>query len=321
MQKILNLFILMIIKSTLMFAQWTNDPTLNTPVCISPGEQQNPLIISDGNNGAIICWMDVLTVQVYVQRINSSGYKMWDPLGLRITPLSDYHPNYSIISDQQGGAILTWETYNNGDENIYAQRLDSFGNLLWDTLGVEICVKPLPQIQPIITSDGVGGAFILWGDRESGAGVAGLYAQRINSEGQVLWATDGIPICTSPFQDPIQIHPVIVSDGEGGAIVAWDDTRNANTRVYAQRVKSDGSLQWQDNGVQISQLSGEDRVQAITKVGINEFVVAWTNGIAPYTETDILAQKISSAGEKKWSSSGVQISISVGNQYLLCDRK
>ena len=155
MQKILNLFILMIIKSTLMFAQWTNDPTLNTPVCISPGEQQNPLIISDGNNGAIICWMDVLTVQVYVQRINSSGYKMWDPLGLRITPLSDYHPNYSIISDQQGGAILTWETYNNGDENIYAQRLDSFGNLLWDTLGVEICVKPLPQIQPIITSDGL----------------------------------------------------------------------------------------------------------------------------------------------------------------------
>ena len=60
---------------------------------------------------------------------------------------------------------------------------------------------------------------------------------------------------------------MIVSDGEAGAIVAWDDTRNANTRVYAQRVKSDGSLQWQDNGVQISQLSGEDRVQAITKVG------------------------------------------------------
>ena len=321
MKKNLFLFTIFLLRSTFICPQWTNDPTLNTPVCISPGEQQNPLIISDGNNGAIICWMDALTVQVYVQRINSSGYKMWDPLGIRITPLSDYHPNYSIISDQQGGAIITWENYNNEDENIYAQRLDSFGNLLWDTLGVEICVKPLSQIQPIITSDGVGGAIILWEERESGAGVAGLYAQRINSDGQVLWATDGIPICTSPFQDPIQFHPVIVTDGEAGAIVAWDDTRNANTRVYAQKINSEGMPQWQNNGLQISQLPGEDRIQAITNVGKNEFVIAWTNGIAPYTETDILAQKISSAGEKIWSSSGVPISTSVGNQYLLCDRK
>ena len=315
MKQILLLVTIIMVGSTVVFTQWSSDPTINTPVCLSPGEQLNPLIIGDGNNGAIICWMDALTVQVYAQRINSSGYKMWDTPGIRITPLSDYHPYYSIIYDQQGGAIITWEAFNNGDDNIYAQRIDSFGNLLWDTLGVEICIKPLPQIEPIITFDGIGGAIILWQDRESGAGVCGLYAQRINSEGQVLWTANGIPICTSPFQDPIQFHPVIVSDGEAGAIVAWDDTRNANTRVYAQRVNSDGSLQWQNNGIQISQLPGEDRIQAITSVGDNEFVIAWTNGISPYTETDIFAQKITSSGEKKWISSGVPISTSVGNQY------
>ena len=315
MRKILFLFTIILLQSTYIYPQWSNDPTLNTPVCITQGEQVNPLTISDGNNGAIVCWLDASTSQIYVQRIDSSGYIMWNPIGVRLSPLSDYNFYHQITTDQQGGAIITWEAFNNGDDNIYAQRIDSFGNLLWDTLGVGICMKPLPQTEPIIISDGAGGAIILWQDRESGAGVCGLYAQRINSEGQALWAINGIPICTSPFQDPIQFHPVIVSDGEAGTIVAWDDTRNANTRVYAQRVNGDGSLQWPGNGVQISQLPGEDGIQAITSVGDNEFVIAWTNGISTFTETNIYVQKINGTGTLMWGSSGIPISTSVGNQY------
>jgi hypothetical protein len=259
--------------------------------------------------------MSLSNPQIYVQRVDSSGYIKWNPLGVRVSPLATFNYNHKIISDQHGGAIIVYNSNSNGDLNIYAQRIDAFGNLLWDTVGVEICVKPLPQIDPIITSDGSGGAFIVWEDRLSGTGVCGIYAQRISSDGEVLWATDGVPVCTSPFQDPIQFFPKIVTDNNGEIIILWDDTRNIDKQIYGQKLDSDGNRQWVNTGLQISQGTGENRLQGIFNTGQNEFIIAWTNGPSAFTETDIYAQKMDGSGNKKWSSSGVSICVSAGNQY------
>src|SRR6185436_10587527 len=54
---------------------------------------------------------------------------------------------------------------------------------------------------------------------------------------------DGIPLSTAAGD---QILPVTVSDGSGGAIVAWHD---ADGRCYAQRLNSLGVPQWTAGGV------------------------------------------------------------------------
>lgn len=315
MKNIILLIGVILLNNLITNAQWSNDPTINTPVCLTEGDQINPLIIGDGKNGAIICWMNALNLQIYVQRVDSSGYIAWNSQGVRVSPLATFNNNHKIISDGHEGAIIVWNSDNNGELNIYAQRIDTFGNLLWDTIGVEICVRPLPQIDPIIISDGSGGAFIGWEDRLSGMGVCGIYAQRINSDGEVLWATDGVPVCTSPFQDPIQFRPKIVTDNNGEIIILWDDTRNIDKQIYGQKLDSDGNRQWINTGLQISQGTGEDRLQGIFNAGQNEFIIAWTNGPSAFTETNIYIQKIDDSGNKKWSSSGVPICVSAGNQY------
>ena len=53
------------------------------------------------------------------------------------------------------------------------------------------------------------------------------------------WPSDpnlNVPLCTAAGD---QLSPTIVSDGAGGAIVVWQDSRSgsANPDVYAQRVK------------------------------------------------------------------------------------
>ena len=48
-----------------------------------------------------------------------------------------------------------------------------------------------------------------------------------------MW--DGSTVCT---REGDQYRPQLVSDGEGGAIIAWQDSRTGNEDVYAQKVNA-----------------------------------------------------------------------------------
>jgi len=51
------------------------------------------------------------------------------------------------------------------------------------------------------------------------------------------WLYNGVALCTASGD---QQHPAIVSDGSGGAIVTWMDSRSGNLDIYAQRVDGFG---------------------------------------------------------------------------------
>jgi hypothetical protein len=79
-----------------------------------------------------------------------------------------------------------------------------------------------------------------WQDKRSGNW--NVYAQRVDSTGNVQWTTDGLAICTTPSTSP-QLSPQIISDGSKGAIITWGDYRSTtNLDIYAQWVSSNGSL-------------------------------------------------------------------------------
>jgi len=147
----------------------------------------------------------------------------------------DYH---QLVSDGAGGAIITWDDWRSGDIDIYAQRVNSSGAVLWTTDGLPICTAADYQESPQLVSDGAGGAIITWDDCRS-VSYYDIYAQRVGASGAVLWANDGVPICTAANR---QGTPQLVSDGVGGAIITWEDKRNGNDDIYAQNVNPDGTL-------------------------------------------------------------------------------
>jgi hypothetical protein len=68
----------------------------------------------------------------------------------------------------------------------------------------------------------------------------GIYAQRVNASESVLWAANGIALCTATGGGG---SPIIVSDGAGGAIVTWNDYRNGtNYDIYAQSMDTHGGV-------------------------------------------------------------------------------
>jgi len=178
------------------------------------------------------------SLDIYAQRVNSSGVVQWTANGVAICTAADDQRSPQIISDATAGAIITWYDGRGGSNNdIYAQRVNSAGAVQWATNGVAIRTGFYDQLYPQITSDGSGGAIITWQDYR---GVSyDAFAQRINSAGAVQWTANGVALCTASGD---QLYPQITSDGSGGAIITWTDGRSGLTDIYAQRVHSGGSL-------------------------------------------------------------------------------
>jgi hypothetical protein len=130
-----------------------------------------------------------------------------------------------IVSDGMGGAIISWTDYRTGiTADIYSQRVNSTGAVQWTATGVIICTSANDQIKSQLVSDGNNGAYITWEDHRN-AGNSDIYAQRIASNAAINWAATGFAICTMGFD---QLNPMIVSNGNLGAIVVWQDYRSGN---------------------------------------------------------------------------------------------
>lgn len=53
------------------------------------------------------------------------------------------------------------------------------------------------------------------------------------------WRINSVPVCTAANS---QQESSIVSDGAGGAILAWQDDRNGNCDMYAQLVQATSAV-------------------------------------------------------------------------------
>lgn len=219
-----------------------------------------------------------------------------------------------MVSDNSGGAILTWTDTRNGEtKDIYAQRIDANGNLLWNADGIAICTAANEQLTPKIISDAVNGAIITWEDRRI-SNDGDIYAQRINGNGLVQWTINGVTVCNATGS---QSTPQITVDGYNGAIIAWTDGRNGNpdANIYTQRINLVGNMQFTNNGFAVCTAAYFQGSPQLVPDGNNGVIITWNDSRGNDGFADIYAQRISSTGFAYWSNNGVLICNANNNQY------
>ncbi len=220
----------------------------------------------------------------------------------------------AIISDGSGGAIITWEDFRNGNNyDVYVQRINYAGVVLWSLDGVPIATVTRDQSMPVITEDGQGGAIIVWNDFRSG-NYSDIYAQKINSNGAVQWAANGIPVC-SAVND--QRNPTVVSDGSGGAIITWQDQRDGAFDIYAQRIDANGNSLWTSEGVVICNAANKQEYPQIASDASNGAIITWQDnraGTSLNPDYDIYVQRINANGNVQWMINGLPVSSVNGQQ-------
>ena len=101
----------------------------------------------------------------------------------------------------------------------------------------------------------------------------------------------------------------MVSDGSGGAIIAWGDYRGDDRDVYAQRINASGVPQWTPNGEIVSAASGSQHEPKLLSDGSGGAIISWaderntcSNPLLPLCRNcDIYAQRVNASGVPQWA--------------------
>jgi hypothetical protein len=208
--------------------------------------------VADGAGGEIVAttWGGV-DIDIVAQRVDASGALLWTgaagpAAGVTVTAEAGVQEFPALAADGTGGAVIAWldnrsHAYSIDDHYaaaIYAQRITGAGAVAWTADGVLVSGTRVPLLLTQVIADGTGGAILAWADDRDG--VEHVFAQRLaGADGTAAWVADGMYVADAPMgQGP----PVAVSDGPGGAILVFTDSRAGTGGIYSQRLALDGTL-------------------------------------------------------------------------------
>ncbi|HTK31777.1 MAG TPA: FlgD immunoglobulin-like domain containing protein [Candidatus Saccharimonadaceae bacterium] len=286
-------------------------------ICLAVSLQTELSMTSDGSNGAFAVWMDtrsLSTEEVYVQHLIPAGADPAWPVNGRaaasFSTATELNPR--AVADGSGGVIVTWTDLRPGGDfsEVYAQHVRSNGQVdpAWPAAGLLVCTAPNNQQLPVLVADGVGGAVITWQDGR--AGNNDIYAQHVRADGTVdpAWPANGRALCTNVADEQ---PPAIISDGAGGAIVAWPDQRGGTYDIYADHVQSNGALDptWPPDGKVACAAANDQKNPTMMADGSGGSFIAWEDGRAGAFQRSVFMTHMLSYGnfEAIWTVNGIAI--------------
>jgi predicted lipoprotein with Yx(FWY)xxD motif len=290
-------------------AQWIEN---GIPICTAENWQENPDLLRSDFGMTMIVWEDARSgnEDIYAQCVDPFGNVIWTAGGIPVCTETGNQRFPVAVTDGAGGMIIMWQDSRSGDDDIYAQRLDSEGNALWTAGGVLMVTAVFGQEAIEAIPDGSGGAILTWQDARYGMSDVDIFAERINSSGVSQWAPNGVMICGLSGN---QYGPKLVPDGEGGVVIAWDESQSQN--VYAMRVRSDGTLLWTVGGVAVTAAAYDQQNCKIVSDGEGGAIIAWQD-IRNASDYDIYIQRMDGGGNALWTTDGVALCLAADHQFI-----
>jgi hypothetical protein len=285
------------------------------PICTIRFTHEEPQATIDGAGGAVVTWTDGRdssdVYDIYAQRIGANGALLWTAEGVEVTGAPGSQGGQQITYGNAGTTYVVWGDERSGlDGDVYAQKLDSNGERVWSQDGIPVCVAPGDQVGLDVAADGEGGVLIVWIDNRSSGSSADIYAQRLNAAGEVLWDSNGVAVCTATNS---QGAPQIIAQGDGGAIIVWQDPRDGGTNLYVQRIAADGTPMWIEDGEVICYASGPQWDPKLVSDHTGGAVITWED--QRNIKGEVYAQRVDSTGAVAWTSNGVLVMDYPESQY------
>lgn len=299
---------------------WATDKDIHEA---QAGTQTTQQVLADGAGGAFVVWSDPrlgnANSDIYAQSINSNGTVAWGTSGSVICNALTSQTAPVIVTDGSGGLICTWTDFRNGNNDIYAQRVNPSGIRQWDVAtapasdlnGVPIAVISTTsannQVAPQIISDLNSNFVITWTDTRNSPAPSSfgfdIYAQKINLSGAPQWTVNGVPVVSRiGTQGNSSGGDVVLCNGTGGDVyVTFRDvltTPSTQNDIYVQRLNSsDGSISSPFNSYGLPASTNTATLSGINAIsdGSGGLIVAWQDS-RNSSSGDIYASKLNSDG-------------------------
>lgn len=178
----------------------------------------------------------------------------------------------------------------------------------WDPDGVPVCTAAGYQGSLVAKPDGFGGMLLAWVDYRDMQ--SRIFAQRIDATGNPLWTMNGVLLSADQ-----STHPGICRDGTGGAYIVWSNDSDGYGDIVVQHLNAAGAKLWASAGIVIASGIGftDNFAPFCTEDGLGGVIVAWVQDTAPPTQDDcVMAQRMGTAGDLRWSSQGYVVGADIG---------
>lgn len=302
-------------------------------VAVTEWEKFEPAAVKDGSGGAIVAWIEgrggwcgagfKADCDIYAQHFSATGARLWGATGVPVTtaPANQGVSGISIASDGNGGAFFAWEDARPDCCKVYAQHIASDGNATWTPDGIRLSPEPSIMFGPMfgspqIVPDGESGAVVTWLENQVNPEVEPppVTVQRVAAAGTIMWPEDGVRIGT-----PVFSTFSVAGDGAGGAFVAFvADTGADYGEMSVQRVNSDGTPLWGENGTLLGEADYYAETPDLIADGNGGAIVTWVkHGFDEPSQTesiDVFAQRLDAEGTPTWEGGGKPICTQPGEQ-------
>lgn len=259
--------------------------------------------VASGGSNFLVVWQDGrdgVSDDIYGARITGTG-TLVDPAGIAISTADGAQVAPRVAWDG-ANFVVVWQDGRGADQDIYAARVTT-GGVVRDAAGFVVTAASGDQRRPDVAGTGTG-SFVAWEDTRNGPNNDDVYGARINTSAVVQDAL-GIDVATSAGD---QHAPAVTWDGTN-ALIAYEDTRNGNSDIYASRVSPAGAL-LDGAGLQVYQGAGAQTEPAAGFTGTT-FVVAWKDERGP--SADIYASRVSTTGIAM-DTTGIAVAVGAGAQ-------
>lgn len=325
MKKRIFTYLMFVCFPFLLFAQWTDNPALNTVIMDTIGEQVLPKVVVNADNGeSYISWFSEFEdyqYDVYMQRLDVNGNKLWVEDGLLISnhETMTWVTDYDLVIDNDGCAILVTQDLRTGYSDVYAYRISPDGEFLWGDDGIALTndndFNPHPRA--VVTQDG-NIVFAIESDPEDTTQFTKIHLQKLSTDGELLW-DDNIIISNDSMDIVLPYFHQLIQSEDNSTIIVWVETVFKDTTgipgywpnmySYAQKIDSDGNFVWQ-NKVAIDTLENmplKPFMPSVVSDGNSGFFIGWMAfPIGNYYTCYV--QHINSEGVAQWIPNGVNVS-------------
>jgi hypothetical protein len=282
----------------------------------TPADERDVVIAAHPSAGAYVAFKTDRNIAV--QYFDGAGQPQWPGEGVLVASLSPsaYLTDPHVVANPPGGAFVCFRFAEVGPTiDVRCQHVDSAGARQWSDSGSSVGnggdreVRVLPRG----LSDGAGGLLVFWRNQRDlslpAPGPMLMEGQRFAGDGQKLWGAMPKVVRTTGL-DPANGYGYrlfqVVSDGLGGAVLAFDDQAGSAFDVMAQRVSPAGDLLWGAGAVVTNAGGLHSHEQTIAAADGGAFVV--TDDYVNSSHNQLRLFRLGSDGNHVWPAAGVPLS-------------
>ncbi len=285
------------LSATTLQAQWAEEGIPFSQGTPSVGNQN---LIPDGEGG-VVFFQYYAGPGLTAARYDRHGREVWSVEVPRYGTIF-YAYGTMALPDGQGSFWLVYYGLYNSVQTAVVNRIDMDGGLLLGDGVVVSGATPAMYPQRVLCDDA--SLCLAWKDNSTST--SDIYAQKVALDGTILWAADGVPVCTATGE---QEDHLAVSDGSGGLIVVWTDYRAGNWDIYAQRVNSAGANAWTADGEPVcTDIANQGWLTACSD-DAGGMIACWQDYRGAFA---IFGQRIDGSGAMLWTTDGTAVAWSTG---------